>query len=149
MIAFGPDGYLYIGMGDGGSANDPGNNGQDRTTLLGDLLRIDVNDTTAVRHYRIPPDNPFVGNTQNYREEIWAWGFRNPWRFSFDPVTGQLWVGDVGQDAREEVDLVRKGGNYGWNIMEGSICRPPTSGCDTSGLILPGFFETKKMVMTK
>ncbi len=136
-LAFGPDGDLYIGMGDGGSGNDPDSNGQNRGVLLGKILRIDVNDTTATRHYRIPPDNPYAGNGQGWREEIFAYGFRNPWRWSFDPPTGQLWVGDVGQGAREEVDIVIKGGNYGWKIMEGTICRPPTTGCDTTGLIKP------------
>jgi len=138
MIEFGPDGYLYVGMGDGGSANDPDNYGQDRTQLLGKMLRIDVSDTTATRHYSIPPDNPYVGNTEGFREEIWAYGLRNPFRFSIDPVTGELWAGDVGQDAREEVDLIEKGKNYGWKYMEGSICRPPTTMCDTvPGLTLP------------
>ena len=136
-LAFGPDGYLYIGMGDGGSGNDPDSNGQNRSVLLGKILRIDVNDTTASTHYRIPSDNPYAGNGLGWREEIWAYGFRNPWRWSFDPPTGQLWVGDVGQGAREEVDIVIKGGNYGWRIMEGTICRPPTTGCDTTGLIMP------------
>lgn len=136
-IVFGPDGYLYVGMGDGGGGNDPDGNGQNRSVLLAKMLRIDVNDTTATTHYRIPPDNPYAGNALGWREEIWAYGFRNPWRWSFDPPTGQLWVGDVGQGAREEVDIVIKGGNYGWNIMEGTICRPPTSGCDTTGLIRP------------
>ena len=136
-IAFGLDGYLYVGMGDGGPGNDPDNTGQTRSVLLGKILRIDVNDTTASTHYRIPPENPYVGNAQGWREEIWAYGFRNPWRWSFDTPTGLLWVGDVGQGAREEVDIVVKGGNYGWKIMEGTICRPPTTGCDTTGLIKP------------
>jgi glucose/arabinose dehydrogenase len=137
MIAFGPDGYLYIGMGDGGSANDPDTNGQHKTALLGKILRIDVNDTTVSKHYRIPPDNPFAGNSSGWKEEIWALGMRNPWRWSFDPSTGKLWVGDVGQDMREEIDIVTKGGNYGWNITEGMICRPPATTCDTTGLIFP------------
>mgnify|MGYP001262301701 CR=1 FL=1 len=119
QLAFGPDGYLYIGMGDGGSGGDPQNNGQDRRGLLGDMLRIDVDNPAGGLNYGIPPDNPFVGNTSGYREEIYAYGFRNPWRFSFDFVTGWLWVGDVGQGSREEVDIVEKGLNYGWRIMEG------------------------------
>ena len=137
MIAFGPDRYLYIGMGDGGDANDPDSNGQNRSVLLAKILRIDVDDTTATTHYAIPPDNPFAGNSSGWREEIWAWGFRNPWRWSFDPPTRQLWVGDVGQGAREEVDIVEKGKNYGWRIMEGTICRPGGGTCDTTGLTLP------------
>ncbi len=137
MIAFGNDGNLYIGMGDGGDGNDPGNLAQNRSSLLGKFLRINVDDTTGGRRYGIPPDNPYAGNTEGFRQEIYAYGFRNPWRFSIDGPTGELWAGDVGQGAREEVDLVRKGGNYGWKIMEGGICRPPTTGCDTTGLVLP------------
>ena len=133
QIAFGPDNLLYIGLGDGGSANDPNNNGQNRSTLLGSILRIDVSSLP----YTIPPDNPYSNNTLGYREEIYAHGLRNPWRFSFDPVTGWLWCGDVGQNAWEEIDLIEKGKNYGWKIMEGSVCRPPTSGCSTGGLELP------------
>lgn len=121
QLAFGPDGYLYVGMGDGGSGGDPLGNGQNRSTLLGKILRIDVNSPSAGRNYTIPADNPFVGNTLGYREEIYAYGFRNPWRFSFDPPTGRLWVGDVGQDREEEIDIVEKGKNYGWNIMEGTL----------------------------
>ena len=137
MIAFGPDNCLYIGMGDGGDGNDPGNVAQNRSSLLGKILRIDIRDSTILRKYVIPPDNPYAGNTEGFREEIWAYGFRNPWRWSFDVPTGELWAGDVGQGAREEIDLVEKGGNYGWKIMEGTICRPPTTGCSTAGLILP------------
>ncbi|MDH3251554.1 MAG: PQQ-dependent sugar dehydrogenase [Ignavibacteria bacterium] len=133
MIAFGPDGYLYIATGDGGSGNDPGNRAQDRTTILGKILRINVDDTTSSTRYVVPPDNPFVG-IAGLRGEIWAYGLRNPFRFSFDPVSGQLWAGDVGQSAREEIDLIVKGGNYGWRLMEGSICNPNFSTCDTSGL---------------
>jgi glucose/arabinose dehydrogenase len=134
MIAFGLDGYLYIGMGDGGAGNDPQNHAQDRTDLLGDMLRIDVNDTTVTRRYVIPTDNPFYGNMLGYREEIWAWGLRNPFRFSIDPVSGELWVGDVGQVDREEVDLIERGKNYGWRIMEGNICNPAYGPCDTTSL---------------
>jgi glucose/arabinose dehydrogenase len=137
MVAFGPDGYLYIGMGDGGSGNDPDNRAQDSTQLLGKILRIDVSDSSAQRHYLIPPDNPYAGNTTGVREELWAIGLRNPWRWSFDNETGLLWCGDVGQDTREEVDVIVKGGNYGWKIMEGLICRPGGGNCDTAGLIKP------------
>jgi glucose/arabinose dehydrogenase len=135
MLAFGPDGDLYIGVGDGGSEGDPMGNGQNMSTLLGKILRIDVRNASTEAPYSIPSDNPFVGVAGD-RGEIWAYGLRNPWRFSFDPQ-GQLWVGDVGQDRFEEVDLVTKGGNYGWNIMEGFSCYSPPSGCDESGLKLP------------
>jgi len=137
MLAFGPDGFLYIGAGDGGSGGDPQNNGQNLSVLLGKILRIDVNDTTTTTRYRIPADNPWAGNAMGYRGEIWAYGLRNPWRFSFDPPTGALWAGDVGQDTREEIDIIEKGKNYGWRIMEGSICFNPASGCDQTGLTLP------------
>jgi glucose/arabinose dehydrogenase len=137
QIAFGPDGYLYTGMGDGGSGGDPLGNGQNRSTLLGKILRIDVNGISAGKNYTIPDDNPFVGNTLGYKEEIYAYGFRNPWRFSFDSTTGNLWVGDVGQDRMEEIDVVEKGKNYGWNIMEGTLCYNPPSGCNQTGLELP------------
>lgn len=131
QLAFGPDdGLLYIGLGDGGSGNDPLGNGQNRNTLLGKILRVGVDP------FFIPPDNPFVG-VPNTRPEIWAYGLRNPWRFSFDRMTERLFAGDVGQGAREEVDLITKGGNFGWNIMEGSICRPPATTCNMTGLILP------------
>lgn len=136
MLAFGADGYLYIGVGDGGSGGDPQNNAQNLSVLLGKILRIDVNDTTPTTHYRIPADNPWAGNSSGY-QEIWAYGLRNPWRFSFDPPTGQLWAGDVGQNAREEVDLIEKGKNYGWRIMEGTYCYNLPSGCDQTGLTLP------------
>lgn len=136
MIAFGPDGYLYIGMGDGGSGGDPLGSGQDLTTLLGAVLRINVDDASSGKLYGIPPDNLFVGNSQGYKEEIFAYGLRNPWRFSFDLVSGNMWAADVGQDRIEEVDIVENGGNYGWNIMEGKECFI-SSVCDQQNLTLP------------
>ncbi|HWP83841.1 MAG TPA: PQQ-dependent sugar dehydrogenase, partial [Terriglobia bacterium] len=132
MIAFGPHGYLYIASGDGGSGGDPQNNGQSLNTLLGKILRIDVNSGVP---YGIPPDNPFA--SQPGRDEIFAYGLRNPWRFSFDRHTGRLFAGDVGQNRFEEIDLIEKGGNYGWKIMEGAHCFSPQSNCNTAGLILP------------
>ena len=123
QIAFGPDGYLYIGMGDGGAANDPHNHAQNPASLLGKMLRIDVDKTDPGLAYSIPMDNPFVGRP-GYRAEIWALGLRNPWRFSFDAGTGRLWAADVGQNHVEEIDIIRRGGNYGWRIMEGDICTP-------------------------
>ncbi len=106
QIAFGDDGYLYIGLGDGGSGGDPFGNAQNRSTLLGKILRINVDLTSQGRNYSIPLDNPYSGNTFGYKEEIYAFGFRNPWRFSFDSPTGRLWVADVGQNQREEIDIV-------------------------------------------
>ncbi len=137
MLMFGLDGYLYVGMGDGGSAGDPQNRAQNLDSLLGKMLRIDVDTAVAPRNYGIPPDNPLVGNPQGFREEIYAWGLRNPWRYSQDPVTGEVWVGDVGQNLWEEIDLLHRGGNYGWRIMEGTHCYNPSMGCDTTGLIMP------------
>ena len=130
-LAFGPDGYLYVGVGDGGSAGDPSGYGQRFDTLHGKILRLDVSGDA----YTIPPDNPFVG--QDARGEIFAYGMRNPWRINFDPATGQLWAADVGQNAWEEVDRIVAGGNYGWNRMEGAHCFLPADGCDTSGATLP------------
>lgn len=130
---FGPDGRLYVGMGDGGSGGDPFNSGQRLDTLLGKLLRLDVDGGAP---YRVPPDNPFVGRGAA-RGEIWAYGLRNPWRFSFDRATGRLWLADVGQNAWEEIDLIERGGNYGWNIMEGAHCFNPPTDCNTAGLRLP------------
>lgn len=129
-IAFGPDGYLYIALGDGGSGGDPQGNGQNRATWLGKILRIDVNDTSAGRNYAIPPTNPFYGNDHGYKEEIFTYGMRNPWKFSFDSETGRLWIGDVGQNTYEEIDIGDSGGNYGWNKMEGYHCYGT---CDTTG----------------
>ena len=134
QLAFGPDGYLYIGLGDGGSGGDPLGNGQNLSVLLGKILRINVDSASQGRNYAIPDDNPFASNSLGYREEIYAFGFRNPWRFSFDVETGRLWVADVGQQQREEIDVVEKGKNYGWNIMEGSL---PYAGGDQEGLELP------------
>jgi glucose/arabinose dehydrogenase len=133
QLAFGPDGMLYLGPGDGGSANDPLENGQDLSDLLGSILRIDVSGGAA--SYEVPPDNPFV-DTPGALPEIYAYGLRNPWRFSFDRETGDLWLGDVGQDRFEEVNRIEAGGNYGWSIMEGFECFQAQD-CDRSGLIPP------------
>jgi hypothetical protein len=121
MIEFGPDGFLYIGMGDGGSGNDPGNRAQNLDELLGKMLRIDVDRSNGPVPYASPPDNPFFGQTPG-RDEIIAVGLRNPFRFSFDRGTGQLYAGDVGQAAREEIDIITLGGNYGWRVFEGTLC---------------------------
>jgi glucose/arabinose dehydrogenase len=137
QLAFGPDGYLYIGVGDGGSEGDPRGNGQNRSTLLGKILRIDVNSASVGKNYSVPTDNSFIGGDLGSREEIYAYGFRNPWRFSFDSATGILWVGDVGQDRLEEVDIVEKGKNYGWNLMEGTLMYDAPTGFNQSGLELP------------
>jgi glucose/arabinose dehydrogenase len=137
QIAFGPNGFLHIALGDGGSGGDPQNNAQNKTNLLGKILRINVDETSAGRNYSIPNSNPFFGNTSGYREEIFAYGLRNPWRFSFDFEDGRLWCADVGQNRIEEIDIIVKGGNYGWRIMEGTLCYNPSSNCDTTGLILP------------
>lgn len=143
MMQFGPDGYLYIAIGDGGGSGDPGDNSQDRKTLLGNILKIDVDSISGGVQYGIPPDNPFVGNTRDYREEIFAWGLRNPWRFSIDFETGEIWAGDVGQTRQEEIHLIEKGDNLGWNIMEGFECfnknnfNNPLNSCDQNGLTLP------------
>ena len=152
QLAFGPGGFLYIGVGDGGRGGDPFGNGQNTGTLLGTILRIDVSGADAGERYKIPPSNPFVG-VDGSRGEIFAYGLRNPWRFSFDMGNGdmgpadigenepgepvEIWVADVGQNLWEEIDLVRSGLNYGWNIMEGGHCFSPSSGCQEAGLELP------------
>ena len=136
-LLFGPDGFLYIGLGEGGSAGDPEGNGQNPNTLFGTILRINPRTPSQGRNYSVPSDNPFVSATR-FREEIWAYGLRNPWRFSFNRETGRLWAGDVGQNAFEEVDLILPGRNYGWNILEGFHCYPPSvPTCDQTGLELP------------
>lgn len=137
QVAFGPDGYLYAGFGDGGGAGDPDGNGQDPTNLYGTIIRIDVDGNVP---YEIPPDNPFAGNPQCLQgigvvncPEIFAWGFRNPWRWSFDSLNGTLWLGDVGQGDWEEIDRVTISMNYGWNVREGAHCYPPgTASCATN-----------------
>ncbi|MBK7105767.1 MAG: PQQ-dependent sugar dehydrogenase [Ignavibacteriae bacterium] len=136
QIAFGPDGFLYISFGDGGSGGDPENRSQNLKELLGKIIRIDVDNNENEKLYSIPLDNPFKGNTNNYREEIYAYGLRNVWRFSFDSKNN-LWAADVGQNAWEEVNLIEKGGNYGWRIMEGFHCYNPSDNCDRTGLKLP------------
>jgi glucose/arabinose dehydrogenase len=117
VLQFGPDGYLYIGLGDGGAANDPHGNGQKPDSFLGKFLRIDVDKPSSGKKYGIPKDNPFVGKPP-FLPEIWSLGWRNPWGYHFDRKTGDLWSGDVGQDKWEEICVVRKGGNYGWNVRE-------------------------------
>ena len=145
MITFGSDGFLYIGFGDGGGGGDPDNRAQNMNDLLGKLLRIDVTrddfPTDTTRNYGVPPSNPFVGQA-NVKEEIWSFGLRNPWRYSFDRQTGDLYIADVGQGTREEVNVstgtsAGKRINYGWNITEGSLCFPIGSMCSTAGLTLP------------
>ena len=142
MLAFGPDGYLYIGMGDGGSGGDPGNRAQDKNSLLGKMLRIDIDHTSGSKNYRSPSTNPYVGEPG--ANEVWQRGLRNPWRFSFDRVTGDLLIGDVGQGEWEEIDLARRtangpgrGLNFGWRVMEGTHCYRPSSGCNKAGKVLP------------
>ena len=141
-MAFGPDGHLYAAVGDGGGGGDPLQSGQNRETLLGKVLRlaVDVPRQGPAPYYSVPPDNPFV-DTPGMLPEIWAWGLRNPWRISFDRLTGDLFIADVGQGNREEVNLQPTGSaggeNYGWPRMEGKACYSPGSGCQTGSLVLP------------
>lgn len=132
-ISFGPDGFLYVGLGDGGSAGDPLGHGQNKDTLLGALLRIDINGADP---YAIPPDNPFANG--GGAKEIFAWGLRNPWRWNFDRKAGDLWLADVGQDEWEEINIIERGGNYGWNIREGTHCFK-TKPCNKTDLKDPLF----------
>ena len=140
QVLFGPDGFLYLGLGDGGAGNDPEGRAQSLSDLLGSILRVDVQTGTS---YTVPADNPFVGQP-GVQPEVWSYGLRNPWRFSFDRATGDLYIADVGQDRYEEVDVAPastgsgKGLNFGWNIMEGSHCLSGTT-CDQTGLTLPDF----------
>jgi len=139
QVMFGPDGFLYIAVGDGGSGGDPKGHGQNRGTLLGSILRIDIDQQENGLNYAIPTDNPFAKNSLGYRDEIFAYGLRNPWRFCFNPQDGKLWAADVGQNKIEEIDIVENGGNYGWNFMEGSDCYGSSSDCSKPGLIKPIF----------
>lgn len=139
-LVFGEDGFLYIGLGDGGPLGDPDKQGQNTSTLLATIIRIDVANASVAEPYRIPADNPFAGLAAPVRGEIWAYGLRNPWNFSFDQLTGDLWVGDVGSHNWEEINVVKRGRNYGWSVMEGFHCFPATQTvCDQSGKDLPLF----------
>ena len=141
-IAFGSDGYLYIGMGDGGSGGDPGNRAQNKDSLLGKMLRINVNSTTSTTNYTTPSSNPYYGVAG--RNEIWQIGLRNPWKWSFDRANGNLWIGDVGQQNWEEINRglktssgAARGANWGWRVMEGMHCYSPSTGCSTTGKWYP------------
>ncbi|KNZ41311.1 glucose sorbosone dehydrogenase [Acetobacterium bakii] len=137
QLAFGPDGYLYIATGDGGSAGDPQNNAQNPGVLLGKILRIDVDQPQNDTPYGIPSDNPFYNNSEGYAPEIYALGLRNPWRFSFDPCRELLIAADVGQGKREEIDIIENGGNFGWNLMEGSLDYAPNPDVNKDTLTMP------------
>ncbi len=143
QLVFGPDGFLYVGLGDGGGAGDEHGsigNGQDLNTVLGKILRLDIDNTSGPagpkKPYGIPSDNPFVNN-KNARSEIWAFGLRNPWRFSFDRKTGELFCADVGQNKWEEINIIEAGKNYGWRIMEGNHCYDPSTNCVQKDLVPP------------
>ncbi len=139
-IIFDNQGYLYLGFGDGGSAADPQNNGQDLTNVLGTIIRLDISQSSDDEPYRIPPDNPFIDDPE-IPDEIWAYGLRNPWRMSFDPETDNLWIGDVGHSHREEINVVNTltdaGANFGWSRTEGNACFKPRKDCDMTGLTMP------------
>jgi glucose/arabinose dehydrogenase len=136
-LLFGKDGYLYLTMGDGGNGGDPGNRAQNRTNLLGKILRINVDVPENGPPYTIPADNPFIGNPNGWKEEMYALGVRNPWQMTMDSQTGTIWFGDVGQGAREEIDTLRKAANYGWKVTEGFIAYSPCGTCDTSNYEKP------------
>ena len=136
QTSFGPDGYLYIAFGDGGSSGDPLNHGQNLSTLLGTIVRIDVDNPSNTLNYGIPSDNPFI-NYNNAKPEIYAYGLRNMWRFSWDPITEYLWGADVGQNSYEEIDIIESGLNYGWNTMEANHCFPPGTNCNSEGFEPP------------
>lgn len=140
MIEFGPDGFLYMGTGDGGSANDPSNNAQNINALLGKILRIDIDHPNGTVPYSSPASNPFFGGTPG-ADEIFAYGMRNPWRFSFDHGTGELYVADVGQSNWEEIDIVTNGGNYGWRVMEGNHCNPNINNGNCTPIGIPPITE--------
>lgn len=140
MLAFGPDDYLYIAFGDGGDGGDPDNNGQDRSTLHGNILRIDVHPINPADAYDIPADNPFIGMS-DVAPEIYAYGLRNPFRFSFDSQDGTLWLGDVGQDVIEEIDIIESGGNYGWRVFEGTQSHNRTGNSLPDSAFTPPVFE--------
>ena len=135
-LAFGLDGLLYVALGDGGVSEGLTDNAHDLTNVSGTIIRLDISQSIENEPYAIPADNPFIGSGDEVRKEIWAYGFRNPWRFDFDESTGRIWVADVGSRKREEVDLVLPGRNYGWPTMEGSRCFRPRQ-CDQDGLELP------------
>jgi glucose/arabinose dehydrogenase len=136
-IKFGPDGYLYISYGDGGSGGDPLNRAQNLDSLFGKILRIDVDNPSGGKNFGIPSSNPYASSENANRKQVFAYGLRNVWRMSFDPITGKLWAGDVGQGTWEEIDIIESGKNYGWKVLEGKHCYSPSSGCDSSNKVMP------------